>query len=275
MIRPILAFVLFCLFACSKDPVVENQAPAPPPPLPPVAACPVAQILVNPDGTGAAKKDTLFFRNGMIQELREPDSKSVFTYENGVIARKEGYDRSGQLRQLSTFENNAGAGQLLVERKRNPANPAVIDSFTSFSMMTADNYLDRIREVNHYDGANHVKRRYVIVWDNSLEQIQSISVRNEANYPVAEYTFTSNDGQPNPFRQLFPEYINLYVAEPSSFPEAVKIALLFSRKAVAKVTATIPGFQPLNVSYTTNARNVARDVVVNGVVAWRFRYDCE
>lgn len=275
MTRLILALILFGLLACSKDPVVTTEPPAPPPPPSPLVSCSVAQILINPDGFQGAKKDTIFFKNGIIQQLREPDGVSLFTYENGVIAKKEGFNRAGQLISLSTFENNLGAGQLLWERKRNPTNPAIVDSFTSFSTMTSPNYLDRIKEIDHYDGTSTMKRRYVIVWDSRLEEIQSISVRNEANYPVAHYTFTCNDWQPNPFRDMLPLHINLYVTETSSFPEAVKIALLFSRKAVAKVTANIPGFQPLTINYTLSERNTPRDVLVNGAVAWRFRYDCD
>jgi hypothetical protein len=265
---------LFTLAACKKDPVVEDRTPVPP--LPIVPECHLQQMVVNPEATHVNERDTIFFDKGLIRQATAPHGIVKYTYQQDKLWKKEQFNQGGELRKLSTYEHNLGAGQLLYERMHHPDNPNVVDSFSQISYLITDHLSsDVVKEVAYYTGNHKLLRRYVLVWNNFLQSVESISVRDSANYPVATYTFTCDETRGNSLRSGFPSSAYLFAVDPSGYADAIRIGLFFSMKEVKKITATVPGFQPLNITYTYNSRNIIKEAMVNGVPMWRFRYSCD
>jgi hypothetical protein len=273
MSRLLFSLFLISLFACRKTtPVIKPPAPEPPPVF---TLCNLVQMVTNPAAVRAAERDTVFFDNSYIKQATAPGGTIKYTYQVDKLSKKEQFDAEGRLTKLSTYDHNSGAGQLLYEYKRNPANPSVVDSSTEFTYKTGGSYIDRMAEVTYYSNNLTSHRRYVITWDGGLENIENISVCDEANYPIATYTFTTKESATNPLLSAFPSTVYLFSVDPSGYDDAVRMGLFFSRREVTKVTATVPGFVPLNISYAFNDRNMIKEVMVNGTPAWRFRYACE
>jgi hypothetical protein len=276
MIRFLFSLLVCSLLACNKkDTVIEEPIPTPIEPAP-VPDCSLHQMVVNPEASLATDRDTVFFDKGFIRQATVPGGGLVtYTYQQGKLWKREQYNNIGQLTALSGYEHNVGAGQLIVERKLKPGNPAEVEGFTEFAYGPYGSGSDRIKEISYYNGNRQLQKRFEVVWDASQQYIERISERNSENYPVADYTFTCHVSRGNPLRSPFPVAAHLFVAEPSGYPEAVKIGLLFGLREVARITATTPEFQPLNLAYTFTARNTLKDVNVNGSTAWRFVYACE
>lgn len=261
-----LFFVVF-LFACKKSPVGTSVYQ-------PSVACSLVRMITNPGAVTPAETDTVFFVNGKLTGAVSGEGRIKYTYRQDKLLKRETFGSGGELIKISAYEHNPGAGQLLYQYDYNADSPKVVKNTTAFSYTTMPGYIDRILELTDYEGGYTPSRRLVITWDGALENIQNISVRDASNNPVASYNFSSSH-LANPLTGAFNSNIYLFVADPSGYDDAVRVGLFLSRKEVTKITSTLPGFAPLNITYTYTNNNVLKELLINGKPKWKFEYGCD
>jgi hypothetical protein len=254
-------FSSMVLISCHKPAAKpDNNVPA----LIPFTGGNILQITMHqPSQT----KDTAFFENGLIAEIKGENVSAKFKLGGNWLQQKDEYSKTNILFRRTCY--GEFYGKMSWESINDYPN---LTSGTNGSKEYGWN-LDSLTQILYFN-TDRSTRNYTWKIDFSYDADGNIKCARQYDTTttlICTYNFTYNRDSASPFRAIFAYNFDFYFVDTSPLNDAIKAALLFSNNRLTKVTAASPGFTPLNFDYIDNKR-LCRSILINNQPAYSFTY---
>jgi hypothetical protein len=249
------------LISCHK-PIVN--APVPTPTIP---ECKILQIVMS---QAPQTNDTAFFEDGLIKEIRGDNGNAKFKLDGTWLQRKDEYSKTNIFFRQTSY--SSFYGKVYGEYINDYPNLTSITNrhkeyVWSFDTLVCILYFNTDRSTQNFTW------KINFVYDND-GNIKSASQYDTTSALICTYNFSYDRNFQNAFKSIFAFNPVFYFVDTSPYNEAIKTAFAFSNGRLTKVTATTPGFTPLNFDYT-DYKNKCEAISMNNQQVYSFKYTCD